>query len=156
MTISSLSWSPTCPSTPPRREYLWIRHVYRPMLTLHSLDDLVPKKRLTLTLKLNSNANTVPLFSYFLRMPDQLVSSAHFRPEVMRRIRQTREEEAKKVRKFIEAEGAEDRKLLSDKAKKEQRDRKLKGMSADEQKRFLEREREKEQRKRSGKQTMRA
>jgi hypothetical protein len=103
---------------------------------------LVPKKRLTLTLKLNSNANTVPLFSYFLRMPDSLVSSAHFRPEVMRRIRQTREEEAKKVRKIVEAEGAEDRKLLSDKAKKEQRDRKLKGMSADEQKRFLERERE--------------
>ncbi|KAG9675454.1 DUF1682 domain protein, partial [Aureobasidium melanogenum] len=121
-----------------------------------TLDDLVPKKRLTLTLKLNSGANTMPLFSYFLRMPDQLVSSAHFRPEVMRRIRQTREEEAKKVRKVIEAEGAEDRKLLSDKAKKEQRDRKLKGMSADEQKRFLEREREKEQRKRTGRQTMRA
>ncbi|KAG9884482.1 DUF1682 domain protein, partial [Aureobasidium melanogenum] len=121
-----------------------------------TLDDLVPKKRLTLTLKLNSGTNTIPLFSYFLRMPDQLVSSAHFRPEVMRRIRQTREEEAKKVRKVIEAEGAEDRKLLSDKAKKEQRDRKLKGMSAEEQKRFLEREREKEQRKRTGRQTMRA
>jgi hypothetical protein len=55
----------------------------------------------------------------------------------MRRIRQTREEEAKKVRKIVEAEGAEDRKLLSDKTKKEQRDRKLKG-------------------KRGGRQTMRA
>ncbi|KAI5207898.1 DUF1682-domain-containing protein [Aureobasidium subglaciale] len=121
-----------------------------------TLDDLVPKKRLVLTMKLNSDTNSTPLFSYFLRIPDQLVTSAHFRPEVMRRIRQTREEEAKKVRKLVEAEGAEDRKILSDKAKKEQRERKLKGMSADEQKRFLEREREKEQRKRSGKQTMRA
>jgi len=117
---------------------------------------LVPKKRVVLTLKLSSGTNTTSLFSYFLRMPDQLVTSAHFRPEVMRRIRQTREEEAKKVRKIVEAEGAEDRKLLSDKAKKEQRDRKLKGMSADEQKRFLEREREKDMRKRGGRQTMRA
>ncbi|THY04102.1 DUF1682-domain-containing protein [Aureobasidium pullulans] len=121
-----------------------------------TLDELVPKKRVVLTLKLNSGTNTTSLFSYFLRMPDQLVTSAHFRPEVMRRIRQTREEEAKKVRKIVEAEGAEDRKLLSDKAKKEQRDRKLKGMSADEQKRFLEREREKDMRKRGGRQTMRA
>jgi len=117
---------------------------------------LVPKKRVVLTLKLSSGTNTTSLFLYFLRMPDQLVTSAHFRPEVMRRIRQTREEEAKKVRKIVEAEGAEDRKLLSDKAKKEQRDRKLKGMSADEQKRFLEREREKDMRKRGGRQTMRA
>lgn len=125
-------------------------------LLVYSLDELVPKKRVVLTLKLNSGTNTTSLFSYFLRMPDQLVTSAHFRPEVMRRIRQTREEEAKKVRKIVEAEGAEDRKLLSDKAKKEQRDRKLKGMSADEQKRFLEREREKDMRKRGGRQTMRA
>jgi hypothetical protein len=127
-----------------------------PCLLIYSLDELVPKKRVVLTLKLNSGTNTTSLFSYFLRMPDQLVTSAHFRPEVMRRIRQTREEEAKKVRKIVEAEGAEDRKLLSDKAKKEQRDRKLKGMSADEQKRFLEREREKDMRKRGGRQTMRA
>lgn len=121
-----------------------------------SLDDLVPKKRVTLTLKLNAGTNTIPLFSYFLRLPDQLVSSAHFRPEVMRRVRQTREEETKKIRKLVEAEGAEDRKLLSDKAKKEQRDRKLKGLSADEQKRFLEREREKEQRKRTARMTTRS
>ena len=121
-----------------------------------SLDDLIPKKRVTLTLKLNSNPNTTPLFSYFLRLPDQLVSTAHFRPEVTRRVRLTREEEQKKIRKLIEAEGAEDRKALTDKAKKEQRDRKLKGMTADEQKRFLAREKEKEQRKRMGRQTMRA
>ena len=74
-------------------------------------------------------------------MPDQLASS-HFRSEVTRKIRTTREDEQRKLKKASEDEKAEERKLEGDKKKKEMRDGKLKGMSAEEQRKFLEKERE--------------
>ena len=128
------------------------------ILTSRSLNDLVPKKRLQLTLRLGDAASTadLPLLQTFLRMPDNLVASAHFRPEVLRRVRVTREDETKKIRKVQELEQAEERKEQSDKQKKEERDRKLKGMGADEQRKFLEREKEKETRKRMGRKTMKS
>lgn len=89
-------------------------------------------------------------------MPDQLVSSAHFRPEVMRRVRTTRDEETKKIKKLTEAETAEERKTLADKAKLDARNAKLKGMSADQQRKFMEKEKEKQQRKGMGRKTMKA
>ena len=131
----------------------------RPELLLtetHRLDETKPRKRLTLSLNLPSSPSydtTLPLFSYFLRLPDFLASNAHFRPEVRKKITKTREEEQKKISKAGEEEKAEERRLEAEKSKKELRDSKMRGMSAEEQRKFLEKEREKEGRKREKKQT---
>lgn len=127
----------------------------------HSLNELVPKKRVNLNLRFNTPRSgtpppSLPIFSYFLRMSDQLVSSAHFRPEVMRRVRVTREEESKKIKKLTEAETADERKSAADKVKLDARNAKLKGMSADQQRKFLEKEKEKSQRKGMGRKTVKA
>lgn len=119
------------------------------------LDDLVPRKRTSLSVRLNTNAPATALFTAFLRLPDQLVSIGRFRPEAMRRIRATREEEMRKIRKQTEEEKSEERKSQSEKLKKQERDSKLSRMSADEQKKFLQKEREAEQRKTMKKRTTR-
>ncbi|KAK2755014.1 hypothetical protein FQN54_006542 [Arachnomyces sp. PD_36] len=117
------------------------------------IDETTPKKRLHLSLLLPSSTTTeaytptLPLFTTFLRLPDQLASMAHFRPEVMRKLRSVREEEIKKLRRADEDEKAEERKIAAEKLKKEERERLLRGMSAEEQKKYLEREREKEVKK---------
>lgn len=111
-----------------------------------------------MTTKLNSDASdaaSATLLTSFLRLPDYLVS-LKFRPEVTRRLRTTRDEESKKIKRIEEQEKAEGNKERVDKAKKEERERKLKGMSADEQRKFLDKEKQKEQRKRMGRQTMKA
>ena len=100
-------------------------------------------------------AATLPLFTYFLRLPDTLVNTAHFRPEVGRKIRATREDEIKKLKKVDTEEKAEERRLEEGKKKKEERERKLKGLSAEEQRKFLERERERGNRKMGKKMTVR-
>jgi len=110
------------------------------------------KKRLILQLDLLSGGNTVPLLEAFLRLPDYLVSSAHFRPEVTRRIRATRDEERRRLEKSEEDEKAEERSIDRDEKKKKERDARLRGMTADEQKKFLEKERDKEARKMAKKQ----
>ncbi|KAJ9666180.1 hypothetical protein H2201_003614 [Coniosporium apollinis] len=130
----------------------------QPLEQPKKLDETVPKKRITLSLHLPSSPSaysaTLPLFHYFLRMPDQLVANAHFRPEAMRKVRQTREEEIRKIRRVDEDEKAEERKLKSDKEKKEKRDALLKGMSAKEQEKYLAKERAKTQRKSEKARTM--
>ena len=120
---------------------------------MRRLDEAKPRKRLTLSTRLPSGNTpaayepSIPLFAYFLRLPDQLVSVAHFRTEVTKRLRIKRDEEANKLRKAEEESQAEDRKLDADKRRKAERDAKLKGMSAEEQRKFLDREREKDNRK---------
>lgn len=57
-----------------------------------------------------------------------------------------RDEEQKKLRKLSDEEKAEERRLEGEKKKKELRDNRLKGMSAEDQRDFLEKER-----RRSGK-----
>jgi septal ring factor EnvC (AmiA/AmiB activator) len=112
------------------------------------LNETIPKKRISLSINLDSSPESkAALFSYFLRLPDKLVSSAHFRPEVLRKVRQTREEESRKLRKADEDEKAEERTLKRDKDKKEKREAMLNALSADEQRKFLDREREKDIRK---------
>jgi hypothetical protein len=49
------------------------------------LDDLIPRKRVHLSMRLNPKPASTSLFAAFLRMPDHLVSTAHFRPEARRR-----------------------------------------------------------------------
>ena len=119
------------------------------------LDETVPRKRINLSLKLGSSyEDTLPLFQYFLRLPDHLVASAHFRPEALRRIKQTRDDQIAKIRKVDDEEKAEERKLQGDKAKKEKRDQLLSRMSADEQRKYLEKEREREGKRREKKKTV--
>ena len=99
---------------------------------------------------------TTPIFAHFLRLPDTLASSAHFRPEVQRKIRATREAEMSKLKRVDEEEKADERKAEVDKKKKELRDSRLKGMSAEDQRKFLDREREKGTRKQERKMSRKA
>ena len=127
----------------------------------HRLEDTTPIKRVDLLMHFpssssNKYSDTLPLFRQLLSMPDQLVSSAQFRPEALKKVRQTREEGIRKIKKVDEDEKAEERKLKADKEKKEKRDALLKGMSAEEQRKYLEKEREKDTRKAQKKRTMRA
>lgn len=105
--------------------------------------------------RLSTSQAAADLFAYFLRLPDQLVTGAHFRPEALRKVKATREEEIRKIRKIDDDGKALERREASDKLKKEERERKLGRMSADEQKKFLEKEKEKTQRKQTKKQSMR-
>jgi hypothetical protein len=120
-----------------------------PANPLYSLDDTKPKKRINLSLKLQSDyTSTLPLFQYFLRLPDHLATAAHFRPEALRRIKQTREEQIAKIRKIDEEEKADERKTAAD--------TKLGRLSADEQRKFLDKERERDSRKKMKRSTVKA
>ena len=131
-------------------------------LTWSRLNETNPKKRVSISLKIPSSSQasayepTLPIFNYFLRLPDMLAQHAHFRPEVRRKIQSVREEEQKKLRKASEDEKAEDRRFEAEKKKKEMRDNKLKGMSAEEQRKFLEKEREKSGKKQEKKMSRKA
>jgi len=124
-----------------------------------TLDETVPKKRIYLSIRLPGSAseyqNTLPMFDYFLRLPDLLVQSAHFRPEVMRKVRSAREDTIRKLQKADEEEKAEERALEREKAKRMKRELELKGLDAKAQKKYLEKEREREQKKSMKKQTTR-
>ncbi|KAI9808513.1 MAG: hypothetical protein M1827_007218 [Pycnora praestabilis] len=133
-------------------EYLVITD--QPLNKPEKLNETIPKKRINLSIRLPSNtpssaayASTLPLFTHFIRLSDQLSSSAHFRPEVMRKVRQTRDDEIKKLKKVDDEGKAEERAREREKEKKKERDGKLGRLSAEEQRRFLEKEREKEMRK---------
>jgi hypothetical protein len=123
-----------------------------------TLDEATQKKRVHISLRLPSNSDyssTLPLFQAFLRLPDFLASQAHFRPEVMRKVNTVRESEKSKLKKVADKETEEERARQMEKMKKDERDRKLKGMSAEEQRKFLDREAEKERKKQAKKMTRR-
>ena len=123
------------------------------------LDDATPRKRLFLKYRLPSNGdytNLLPVFEYYLRMPDFLVQNARFRPEVLKKVRATREAMIAQIRKLDEEEKNEERLVEKEKAKKAKRDADLAGLDAKAQKKYLEREREKELRRSQKKQSMRA
>lgn len=101
-------------------------------------------------------ATTLPLFAQFLSFTDKLVAVGHFRAEVSRKIRNTRENETKRLRRVDEEEKAEERKQAAEKAKKEERERALRGMTADEQRKYLDREAQKGQRRSTKKATRKA
>ncbi|ATY67061.1 DUF1682 domain [Cordyceps militaris] len=123
-----------------------------------TLDETTPRKRLHLKYSLPADNNYdayVPLFEYLLRLPDLLVAQAHFRPEVLKKIRSVREQKINQIKKAAEEERAEERAADKDKAKKAKRDAELKGLDAKAQKKYLEKEQAKEQRKAQKKMTMR-
>lgn len=66
-------------------------------------------------------SSTLPLFNQYLRLTDRLVQVAHWRGEVMRKVRNVRDEEIKKLRRIEEEEKAEERKLAAEKIKKDER-----------------------------------
>ena len=119
----------------------------------YRLDETGPRKRTILSLRpVPSSSPSVyaasaTLLKTFIRLSDRLVSSAHFRPEVTRKLRNTREEEIKKLKRVDEDEKAEERKLAAEKVKKQGRERLLRGMSAEEQRKYLEKEKEREQKR---------
>ncbi|KAI2637480.1 DUF1682 domain protein [Xylaria nigripes] len=124
-----------------------------------TLDEAVPRKRVFLRYRLpsdNNYENLLPLFSYFIRLPDILVSVAHFRVEVLRKVKSIRDENIKQIQKLAEEEKAEERALERDKIRKAKRDAELNALDAKAQKKYLEKEKEKEFRKAQKKQTMRA
>ncbi|KAK8022189.1 hypothetical protein PG993_012956 [Apiospora rasikravindrae] len=123
------------------------------------IDETTPRKRMYLKYRLPSDNNydmLTPLFNVFLRFPDHLAASAHFRAEVLRKVRSVRDELVKTIQKNDEENKAEERALERDKARKAKRDAELSSMDAKTQKKFLEKEREKQMRKQSKRQTMRA
>lgn len=129
----------------------------RRRLTPTSLQDLAPKKRVILTVNLDQTPEkAIPLIQAFLRIPDNLAASAHLRPEVMRRVKATREETIARIRKTEDNSKAEERKTEADKQKKDERDRKLKAMNPNEQRKFLAKEREKDNKRSQGKRTIKA
>ncbi|PVH78990.1 putative UPF0674 endoplasmic reticulum membrane protein [Cadophora sp. DSE1049] len=124
-----------------------------------TLEDTTPKKRIYLSIRTPSSGdytNVLPIFQYFVRVADILVQSAHFRPEVLRKVRTTREDTIRKLQKAGEDEKAEERNLEREKAKKLKRDLELKALDAKGQKKYLEKEREKEMRKNQKRQTQKA
>lgn len=70
-----------------------------------------------------------------------------FRENVVRKIKATREEEGRKLRRKVEEEGKEEREAKLAEKKKEEREKKLRGMTAEQQRKFLEKERDREQKK---------
>ncbi|KAG5979221.1 hypothetical protein E4U55_005407 [Claviceps digitariae] len=126
------------------------------------LDDTTPRKRIFLKHRLPSGSNhdstygdLMPIFEYFLRLPDLLVQNARFRPEVLKKVRATREAMITQIKKMADEEKIEDRQWEKEKAKKAKRDADLKGLDAKAQKKYLEKEREKEMRRSQKKMTMR-
>ncbi|KAM5351454.1 hypothetical protein ACJ41O_004177 [Fusarium nematophilum] len=123
-----------------------------------TLEETNPRKRIFLKYRLPSSGNyekLLPLFSYFLQLPDILVKAAHFRPEVTKKVRNTRENAVAELRKASEDQRQEERLLEKEKARKAKRDAELKGLDAKAQKKYLEKERDKELRKSQKRQTMR-
>lgn len=123
-----------------------------------TLDETTPRKRMYLKYHLptdNSYTGLVPLLSYFVRLPDLLVQSAHWRPEVLKKVRQVREAKIAQIKKSSEEEQAEDRAIEREKVKKAKRDAELKGLDAKAQKKYLEKEAAKNARKSQKKMTMR-
>ncbi|KAF5023980.1 hypothetical protein F66182_3925 [Fusarium sp. NRRL 66182] len=124
-----------------------------------TIEETAPRKRLFLKYNLPSGSNydsVLPLFSHYLQLPDTLVKVAHFRPEVSKKVRNTRENAIAEIKKSAESERQEERLLEKERARKAKRDAELKGLDAKAQKRYLEKEKEKEMRKSQKRQTTRA
>jgi hypothetical protein len=125
---------------------------------LYRIEETAPRKRIFLSMRLPSSGDyskVLPIFQYFIRLTDTLVQGAHFRPEVLRKVRTTREEMIKKLQKAGEDEKAEERNVEREKAKKLKRDLELKALDAKGQKKYLEKEKEREMKKSQKKQSQR-
>ena len=89
-------------------------------------------------------------------MSDQLVKTARFRPQVTSRLKQLRENTINQIKKTVEQEKAEEHNVDRERAKKHKRDQKLAALDAKGQRKYLEKEREREAKKMMKKTTVRA
>jgi hypothetical protein len=126
-----------------------------------SLEETRPRKRLILRHRVPSGTGPtaydtlLPIFSYFIRLPDFLAQNAHFRPEAMKKVRSTRDAMVASLQKVLDEKDAEERAIEREKAKKAKRAAELQGLDAKAQKKYLDRESAKEMRRSQKKQTMR-
>lgn len=123
-----------------------------------TLDESAPSKRILLKYRLpsgNDYSTLTGLFAYYLRLPDLLVENAHFRPNVLNKVKATRDLMTKELRKAAEEEKNAERAEEREKQKKAKRDADLAGLDAKAQKKYLEKEKEKEMRKSQKKQSVR-
>lgn len=97
----------------------------------------------------------MPIFQYAIRLTDQLAKEARFRPEVLRKVKSVRDDVVKQIQRADLEERSEERNYEREKAKKAKRDQELAALDAKGQKKYLEREREKEMRKQQKKMTSR-
>ncbi|SZE99588.1 unnamed protein product [Blumeria hordei] len=114
------------------------------------LEDTTPRKRISLSLKIpssNDYSSVLNLLQYVLNLTDLLVQHAHFRPEVLRKVKSARDDAIRKIQKADEEEKAEQRNLEREKAKKQKRNLELQALDSKAQKKYLEREKEKGLRK---------
>ncbi|KAK3995995.1 DUF1682 domain-protein [Cladorrhinum sp. PSN332] len=138
-------------------EYLIISD--QPIDQPKTIDETVPRKRIFLRYRLPSDNDytpLVPIFQYFIRVADQLAKSAHFRPEVLKKVKSVREAAIKRIQKAEEEAKSEERAIEREKERKAKRDAELNALDAKGQKKYLEREREKMMKKGVKKQTARA
>ncbi|KAK1750743.1 DUF1682 domain-protein [Echria macrotheca] len=138
-------------------EYLIVSD--QPVEKPKTIDETTPRKRIFLKYRLPSNDNydkLVPIFQQLLRIPDLLVQTGRFRPEVLRKVKTVREAAIRQIQKAEEDEKAEERAAERERARKAKRDAELKALDAKAQKKYLEKEREKEMRKSTKKMTTRA
>ncbi|KAL2024448.1 hypothetical protein VTK56DRAFT_8259 [Thermocarpiscus australiensis] len=138
-------------------EYLIISD--QPIDKPKTLNETTPRKRIFLKYRLPSDDKydpLLPIFKCFLRLTDQLAQAAHFRPEVLRKVRAVRDETARQIQRAEEESRAEERAQERERAKKARRDQELNALDAKAQKKYLEREREKELRRNVKKVTARA
>ena len=129
-------------------EYLIISD--QPIDKPEKVEETVPKKRIFLSVYLpgSSPDTSLAIQRYAVsKLPDMLTTAARFRPEVLRKIKTTRDEEKKLLTRVVDEEAREERSIKREREKKEKRDAALRNMTAEEQRKALEKEREKAQRK---------
>ncbi|KAL2133392.1 hypothetical protein VTI74DRAFT_2435 [Chaetomium olivicolor] len=138
-------------------EYLIVSD--QPMDKPKTLDETTPRKRILLKYRMPSNndyTNLLPIFKYFLRLTDQLTKVAHFRPEVLRKVKTVRDNTIKQIQKADEESKAEERAQERERLKKAKRDEELNKLDAKAQKKYLEKEKERELKRSMKKQSVRA
>ncbi|AEO69199.1 uncharacterized protein THITE_2119335 [Thermothielavioides terrestris NRRL 8126] len=137
-------------------EYLIISD--QPIEKPKTINETTPRKRIFLKYRLPSDdnyANLLPLFKYFLRLTDRLVQAAHFRPEVLRKVKAVRDNAVREIQRADEESKAEERAQERERLKKAKRDQELNALDAKAQRKYLEKEREKEMKRSMKKQTIR-
>ncbi|KAK9236034.1 hypothetical protein V1525DRAFT_346976 [Lipomyces kononenkoae] len=124
-----------------------------------TVEEYVPKKRALLSVKIANTPEqeqaTVQLVNAFLNTVDLAVAKAHWRPEVSRKLKATRDDEIRKLKKIADEEKAEELAKQRAKEKKEQK-QEIGKLTAEEQRKAQTKEREKEIRRQRTKQVRKA
>ncbi|KAK9479200.1 hypothetical protein V1514DRAFT_362645 [Lipomyces japonicus] len=123
-----------------------------------SVEEFVSKKKVLLSLRLSQTSEdeeaSQQIINATLATIDHVVAKAHWRAEVSRKLKSTRDEEIRKLKRFAEEEKIEE--IAKQKAsEKKQQKQGISRLSAEEQKKSQQKEKEKEFRRLQKKQTKR-